>query len=54
MNIETRKEEHQIINKLINEIKSLDFKAGILMIITSLFTIFSYKSFDVLKDIKIK
>lgn len=54
MNIETRKEEHQIINNLINEIKSLDFKAGILMIITSLFTIFSYKSIEVLKEIKIK
>lgn len=54
MNIETRKEEHQIINNLINEIKSLDFKAGILMIITSLFTIFSYKSIEILKDIKIK
>lgn len=54
MNIETRNEEHQIINNLINEIKSLDFKTGILLIITSLFTIFSYKSIDVLKDIKIK
>ena len=54
MNIETRNEEHQIINNLINEIKSLNFKAGILMIITSLFTIFSYKAIDVLKDIKIK
>lgn len=54
MNIETRKEEHQIINNLINDIKSLNFKAGILMIIISLFIIVSYKSIDILKDIKMK